>query len=557
MARGMTIYRHNSDDYIINDPNIADEFSTSATYAVGDRVYYAGELYRCISAITTAESWTAAHWQKVSVNGEIQSIENNLTDVENLLMDQDYVFEELKNTYLKSDGTTEATSGYTTTVLLPAHFGQIVEFTIPSTYGVMAAFYNGSGTLLQYTSSKWRLFPPIGTESMRLCSFASTLKNYKIKVYEPEIRKIDEPPIVYTNARIADKYPLSDAAGYYCTWFIDLCEEKQIRATLMSDSYNGGYQFYDKDFASIGDSMTLYKFDVVRQTTIKVPSTAKYIVFGSYGVDLSVFNVLSYSPKLRDVYVGTGRKYTSILNALRSEHGAVRFIIESGTYNVVNEYKAEYGDDFWDEYEGYIGFMDPYLRGLTPLEGQQMIFRQGSKVVFDYSGNNENVFIQFSVFNLSMDNVLEGVRCDFGNRICRYCIHDDMASGEGTNIIRNCTFNGTSYNGPVIGGGCGSHCEYLIEHCFFENNEGSADVMYHNGLPAGVVNRVHVRDCKGDVGVVYLYCGDSTLVSDFLVSNSKFPVIACQPHQVEGYTVPPPENIRLIEFCNDKTPVDE
>lgn len=40
-------------------------YSTSKTYAVGDRVRHGSGTYECIVAITTAESWTAAHWQQL------------------------------------------------------------------------------------------------------------------------------------------------------------------------------------------------------------------------------------------------------------------------------------------------------------------------------------------------------------------------------------------------------------------------------------------------------------------------------------------------------------
>ena len=41
---------------------VANNYSSSATYAVGDYVYYNNTLYKCTTAITTAEAWTAAHW---------------------------------------------------------------------------------------------------------------------------------------------------------------------------------------------------------------------------------------------------------------------------------------------------------------------------------------------------------------------------------------------------------------------------------------------------------------------------------------------------------------
>ena len=50
-----------------NSTALAADYSTSATYAVGDMVTYLGDLYECITAITTAEAWTAAHWTKRDV----------------------------------------------------------------------------------------------------------------------------------------------------------------------------------------------------------------------------------------------------------------------------------------------------------------------------------------------------------------------------------------------------------------------------------------------------------------------------------------------------------
>lgn len=41
---------------------IAPDYSTSATYEVGEIVLYDGVAYKCVTAITTSEEWTAAHW---------------------------------------------------------------------------------------------------------------------------------------------------------------------------------------------------------------------------------------------------------------------------------------------------------------------------------------------------------------------------------------------------------------------------------------------------------------------------------------------------------------
>lgn len=40
-------------------------YSASSTYALGDRVRYEWNTWECTTAITTAEAWTAAHWQQL------------------------------------------------------------------------------------------------------------------------------------------------------------------------------------------------------------------------------------------------------------------------------------------------------------------------------------------------------------------------------------------------------------------------------------------------------------------------------------------------------------
>ena len=46
---------------------IAPQYSASGTYAVGAIVLYNGDLYRCTTAITTAEAWNSSHWTAVTM----------------------------------------------------------------------------------------------------------------------------------------------------------------------------------------------------------------------------------------------------------------------------------------------------------------------------------------------------------------------------------------------------------------------------------------------------------------------------------------------------------
>lgn len=70
---------------LLVDANIAPVYSTSATYAVGDYVYYNGDLYRCTTAITTAEAWTSGHWTKVVLANDVSDLKDDYTNSFNYL----------------------------------------------------------------------------------------------------------------------------------------------------------------------------------------------------------------------------------------------------------------------------------------------------------------------------------------------------------------------------------------------------------------------------------------------------------------------------------------
>ena len=56
---------------------VASEYSSSNTYAVGDYVYHSGTLYKCTTAITTAEAWTAAHWTAAKLAEDVGDLKSS------------------------------------------------------------------------------------------------------------------------------------------------------------------------------------------------------------------------------------------------------------------------------------------------------------------------------------------------------------------------------------------------------------------------------------------------------------------------------------------------
>ena len=66
--------------------SFAPAYSASSTYAVGDYVVYDGYLWRCTTAITETESWTAAHWTKVALASDVSDLKSALSQTQNNLI---------------------------------------------------------------------------------------------------------------------------------------------------------------------------------------------------------------------------------------------------------------------------------------------------------------------------------------------------------------------------------------------------------------------------------------------------------------------------------------
>ena len=63
--------------------DIAPTYSASAVYPAGAYVYYNGDLYRCTTAITTAETWTPAHWTTANLGTDLRDLKSAFNSFEN------------------------------------------------------------------------------------------------------------------------------------------------------------------------------------------------------------------------------------------------------------------------------------------------------------------------------------------------------------------------------------------------------------------------------------------------------------------------------------------
>ncbi len=57
---------------------IAPTYSSSALYVVGSYAWHDGDLYSCITPITTAEAWTATHWTTADIGADLSELKNKV-----------------------------------------------------------------------------------------------------------------------------------------------------------------------------------------------------------------------------------------------------------------------------------------------------------------------------------------------------------------------------------------------------------------------------------------------------------------------------------------------
>lgn len=80
--KSMSVLNVGGEDYTINDPNIANEFSASTNYEKGDFVYYKGTLYKFL-ANHSAGSWNTSDVQVVKVGSTMFGLRNDIDSAQN------------------------------------------------------------------------------------------------------------------------------------------------------------------------------------------------------------------------------------------------------------------------------------------------------------------------------------------------------------------------------------------------------------------------------------------------------------------------------------------
>lgn len=264
-----------------------------------------------------------------------------------------------------------------------------------------------------------------------------------------------------------------------------------------------------------------------------------------------------------DIYIidkaGSGNNTSLVAGIIEAYEAEFKYIkILAGTYDMVSEYRALYGDDWETDI-----LNSAYSGGLPIGNGMVLDFSPGAQVTFDYSNyrnatinNTTSAFIakggdfEINGLNLACKNI-------------RYCIHDEMNSnGEYKHVYNNCKMSmiddaNTSWKScQCIGGGMGKSGNIEIRNCLFYSdnngaNAGIGAVSFHNGAAAGIQSFVSIIGCyfDGNNGTIRAsWYGVSTLISEVLASGNSFKIAPIYRAETQDSNI---QNIKLTAFNNE------
>ena len=153
--------RNNADGVNFAKDISSDAYDNSKSYAVGDYCIYNNKLYRCITAIESAEAFNIAKWEQTTVGNEVSQLNSNLSDFG---LDNKCV--EIVQGSIRNNGTdTEDENRVKTKDYLYVSSGNIV--TVKTSLLIAYAVWDENKTYVIY-SSEW-LSNDIAYEATQNC----------------------------------------------------------------------------------------------------------------------------------------------------------------------------------------------------------------------------------------------------------------------------------------------------------------------------------------------------------------------------------------------------
>lgn len=326
--------------------------------------------------------------------------------------------------------------------------------------------------------------------------------------------------------------------------------------------------YYDDEY----NVVSALQMPTSKQTT--VPAGASFARFSVSVNDHSAVKVVkgtsigssvgTYSFRLKGLSVGEGvivvdanggGDYTSFTEAIYENVDDGRdVIVKAGTYNIVSEYIALFGQSVIDNLADSTSGMNDFQYGVR-IHDRKVTFESGSHLVCDWTGHTVNGTHRFCALRVEPNAHIVGLDLDCTATF--YCIHDDYGTQDEspyTIKYENCRVIGHNlYNANCIGGGAHKYSRHILHNCYFKNNVSSsdrvlsADVRYHNTNTANAEPELYVSNCYFSNNMNVTYYGTQTTKFRVYVNNCFAPYGIIKRGESASMTT---DNVELYTWNN-------
>lgn len=520
---------------------------------------------------------------------EIADLKSALNDTDNGL----YPIPIVKNSYVMQNGVIAAYPGWDRTDYISCIPGEKIYIANNTTRTVYAEWYKSDKTncnQLIVEAGESVLTAPSDAYYYIISNTASAMAQLKIRRLAKYAELKKEITVLENDFEVLEqKVPIKNTINLFD---ISTIIEGKYLSTTTGDLLNNS-DFFASDFIYVGDFETVKVskthivcwYDNVKEfvscpesmdswtndITLTVPSGVKYLRFSAYNTNLNTAQVGENVSK--DSYVQYGRytlpglitdgeniivasdgsgDYTSFTLACKENYGnAKNIVVKPGTYNIVDEYVAIWGQSAVDSMaDADSTTFDGWQYGVK-MNGRKFTFMPGARLVCDWTGHTVDGTHRFSA--LRVEKNVEIIGLDIDGTHLFYVIHDDYGTNGApyTVAYRNCRVFGHSLtNANCIGGGCKKYSRHIIENCYFDNGglASSTTVRYHNTNADGAVPELYISNSYFNGWVTPRYYGTQTSKMRAYINNCKAQKISVIAES-ESYTT---ENVDLFKWCNEE-----
>jgi len=282
--------------------------------------------------------------------------------------------------------------------------------------------------------------------------------------------------------------------------------------------------YYDSTMSFVSGSYAVYNSgNLISVNKIKTPAGVSYMRI-SYAKLNEEFTKFDKKLEGAEYRVGSNYPFKKVSDAIKEATNGIDEIVRifEGTYDLYTELG---GSTFFDSYDHSADGEGLILKNRVKIIGSS-----GSKITFNYPGDNAEVKQHFSVFNAGLDGFsLENITVECSN--CRYVVHDERYTGNDLyiNKYKACHFSIDNTDNPYgysqcIGGGLGVTGLIIIEDCLLETESTGEVLSYHNSSSSSAKNKVIVTGCYCVGGTIrFSWYGTSTAKTEIICSNNSIP----------------------------------